>query len=72
LSTNVTPLGKLTPPRVRLGIGKPVGVTVKVPLGATVNVVALALLIAGASRTVKVKAYAGEEHTTLVAVKVRA
>ena len=47
-------------------------VTVKEPAVPTVNVVALALVSAGAWLTVKVKACAADEPTTLVAVQVRA
>ena len=48
LSTKVTPPGKVTPPRVRLGVGAPVVVTVKAPTLPTVNVVAFTLVIVGA------------------------
>ena len=46
LLTNVTPLGS-APVSVRDGVGDPVAVTVKLPAVATVNVVVLALVIAG-------------------------
>jgi len=72
LSVKVTPVGRLTPPRVRLGVGKPVVVTVNDPTIPTVNVVALALVITGTWLTVKIKACAADAPTTLVAVKVRA
>ena len=72
LSTKVTLLGKLAPPRVILGVGEPVVVTVKDPAVPTVNVAAFALVIAGTCWTVKVKACAADEPTVLVAVKVRA
>ncbi len=48
LSTNVTPLGSAAPPCARLGNGKPLVVTVKVLTAPIVNVVELALVIAGA------------------------
>ena len=52
LSVNVTPLGK-APFSVRLGVGEPVVVTVKVLAAPTVKVVLLALvMIAGAWLTV--------------------
>ena len=44
---NVTPVGS-NPVSVKVGAGSPVAVTVKVPGAATVNVVLLALVIAGA------------------------
>jgi hypothetical protein len=72
LLVNVTPPGNATPPRAMDGAGKPVVVTVNVPGVPTVNVVALALEIVGASFTVSVKFCAGVEPTVLVAVKVMA
>jgi hypothetical protein len=47
LFTNVTPLGSV-PVSVNVGVGDPVVVTVKLPAVPTVNVVLLALVIAGA------------------------
>jgi len=47
LSTKVTPLGR-APVSVKLGAGKPLVVTVKVPAEPTVNVVEAPLVIAGA------------------------
>jgi hypothetical protein len=47
LSTNVTPLGNVAPPLVKLGIGKPVAFTVNVPLMPTVKVVLLPLVMVG-------------------------
>jgi hypothetical protein len=47
LFTNVTPLGS-APVSVSVGVGDPVVVTVKLPAVPTVNVVLLALVIAGA------------------------
>ena len=48
LSTNVTPLGS-APVSVRVGVGDPVVVTVKLPAVPTVNVVVLALVMLGAA-----------------------
>jgi hypothetical protein len=50
----VTPLGNV-PVSLKVGAGKPVFVTVKVPAVPTTNVVPFALVIPGASFTVKVK-----------------
>ena len=50
----VTPLGS-APVSLSAGVGKPVAVTVNVPAVPTVNVVLLALVIAGAWFTVSVK-----------------
>jgi hypothetical protein len=50
----VTPLGRV-PLSLNVGAGKPVAVTVKEPAVPTLNVVLLALVIAGAWFTVKVK-----------------
>ena len=47
LSTNVTPVGS-APVSVSAGVGTPVVVTVNVPAVPVVNVVRLALVIAGA------------------------
>jgi hypothetical protein len=47
LLTNVTPLGS-APLSLTDGVGVPVAVTVKLPAVPTVNVVLLALVIAGA------------------------
>ena len=47
LVTNVTPLGS-APLSLTDGVGVPVAVTVKLPAVPTVNVVLLALVIAGA------------------------
>ena len=54
LSTNDTPLGR-APLSVSAGVGKPVVVTVKLPAVPTVKVVLLALVMAGAWVTVRVK-----------------
>src|SRR5205807_10418090 len=48
LSVNVTPLGK-APVLLSVGVGDPVAVTVNSPAAPTVNVVLLALVIAGAT-----------------------
>ena len=48
LSVNVTPLGR-APLSLRLGVGEPVAVTVKLPAVPTVKAVLLALVMAGAS-----------------------
>jgi hypothetical protein len=47
LATNVTPLGRV-PVSVRVGVGVPVAITVKVPFVPTENVVLLALVMVGA------------------------
>ena len=54
LSVKVTPLGR-APLSDSVGVGKPVVVTVNVPNAPVVNVVAAALVIAGAWLTVSVK-----------------
>jgi hypothetical protein len=68
LSTKVTPLGS-APVSMRAGSGKPVVVTEKEPGPPTENVVALALVIEGASFTVSVKVCVAL-FTLLVALKV--
>ena len=55
LSTYAIPDGSAPPPRVIEGWGKPVAVTVKVQATPTTQVVALALVTAGAWLTVSVK-----------------
>ena len=72
LLTKDTPPGNATPPRAIEGGGKPVVVTVNDPAWPTVNVVALALVIAGAWFTVSVNDCGGVEPTLLVAVNVSA
>jgi len=72
LSTKVTPLGS-APISVRVGVGVPVVVTENVPAAPTVNVVLLALVIAGAALglfTVTVKAWVAGVPTPLLAVNV--
>ena len=53
-----------------MGAGKPVAVTVKVPADPTVKVVVSAEVMAGASSTVRVKAWVAGVPIPLVAVKV--
>ncbi len=65
----VTPLGKV-PLTLKVGDGKPVFVTVKLPALPTVNVVLFALVIAGAWFTVRVKFCMALLPTPLLAVKV--
>ena len=72
LLTNVTPLGSV-PVCVSVGVGVPVVVTVKLPAVPTVNVVLLALVIAGAVCavfTVNVKLWLAGLPTPLLAVMV--
>jgi hypothetical protein len=71
LFTNVTPLASV-PLSLSDGVGVPVVVTVKLPFFPTVNVVLLALVIAGAWFTVRVKLWVAALPTPLLAVKVRA
>ena len=66
-----TPAG-MVPLSVRVGIGKPVSVTVKEPALPTVNVVLLALVKAGLWLTVRMKLCVAFDPTPLLAVKVRA
>jgi len=73
LSVKVTPLGSVAPPSVSAGdAGKewPV-VTVNEPLLPTVNVAASALVIEGASSTVRVKLCVASGVTPLAAVMVK-
>jgi hypothetical protein len=71
LFTNVTPLGS-APVSVIAGIGVPVEVTVKLPVEPTINVVLLALVIAGPWLTVSVKLWVATVPTPLLAVIVTA
>ena len=64
---NVTPLGK-APASLSVGAGKPVAVTVNVPAVPTVKLAVLALVIAGACWTVRVKLCTAAEPTPLEAV----
>src|SRR5260221_555663 len=66
---NVTPAGN-APVTDSVGDGVPVAVTVKVPAPPTVNVVALALVIAGAVLTVSVKLCVAFAPTPLAGVNV--
>ena len=54
-------------PLDRVGVGEPVAVTVKVPALPTVKVVELALVIAGAWFTVRVKVWVAGLPTPLLA-----
>jgi hypothetical protein len=69
LSRNVTPFGSV-PVSVREGIGKPVVVTANVPVVPTVNAVLVALVMEGASFTVRVKLWLAGEPAPLLAVSV--
>jgi hypothetical protein len=69
---NVTPGGSV-PVSLRVGVGNPVAVTVKVPAVPTLNVVLFALVIAGATEawfTVSMKLCVASVPTPLCAVKV--
>ena len=68
---NVTPPGKV-PVSLRLGVGTPLAVTVKLPALPTVKVVLVALVIAGAwaVATVRVKVCVALGVTPLAAVIV--
>jgi hypothetical protein len=70
LLTNVTPLGR-APVWLKVGAGTPVAVTVNVPAVPTLNVVLVALVIAGAWFTVRVKVWLAGVPTPLLAVMVR-
>jgi hypothetical protein len=72
LSTKVTPDGSAAPPRVRLGAGKPLAVTVKVFTTPSAKAVALALVIAGAWFTVSVNDCGALAPTVFDAVNVSA
>jgi hypothetical protein len=72
LLTNVTPPGS-APVSVKVGVGVPVAVTVKLPAVPTVNVVLLALVIAGGVctlPTISVKVWLAGVPTPLLAVIV--
>src|SRR5207245_3753352 len=69
VALNVTPLGKV-PVSLKVGVGKPVAVTVKLPAVPTVNVVLLALVMVGAWFTVSVKLCVAFVPTPLAAVNV--
>lgn len=70
LSTNVTPLGKVAPPSLRVGRGKPEVITVNDEDVPTVNVALLGLMMAGAWSTVSVKLCVAGEPTPFDAVNV--
>jgi hypothetical protein len=63
----VTPLGSV-PLWVKVGVGKPLAVTVKVPGELTVKVARLLLVIPGAWRTVSVKFWVASVPVPLVAL----
>src|SRR5207245_7880099 len=69
LVLKVTPEGNV-PASLKVGAGKPVAVTVKLPAVPTVNVVLLALVMAGAWFTVSVKLWVALLPTPLAAVNV--
>ena len=70
LSVKVTPPGS-EPPSATAGTGNPVEATVKLPAVPTVRVVVLALVMAGAWSTFKVKLWVAGLPTPLVAVMVQ-
>ena len=70
LSVKVTPEGSAAPPRAIDGAGDPLVVTVKLPEEPTVKVTVSALVIAGASSTVKMTLCAPLDPSTLFAVNV--
>ena len=69
VALNVTPLGSV-PLSLRVGVGEPVAVNVNEPAVPTVNVVLLALVMAGGWLTVSVKLWVAFVPTPLLAVKV--
>jgi hypothetical protein len=66
---NVTPLGS-APLSLNVGAGKPVAVTVKEQAVLSVHVVLLALVMAGAWSTARVKLWVAFGRTPLLAVIV--
>ena len=70
LFANVTPFGTV-PVAVSEGVGAPVAVTVKLPTVPAVNVVLVAVVIAGAWLTVSVKGWLTGVPTPLPAMVVR-
>ena len=69
----VTPAGRAPLVRLRVGVGEPAVVTVKLPELPVVKVVALALVkagAAGAGLTVRVKLWVASGPTPLAAVMV--
>src|SRR5712692_6732653 len=68
-AVKVTPLGSV-PVSLSVGAGLPVAVTVKLPAVPTVKVALLALVMAGAWLTVRVKLWVALVPTPLLAVKV--
>ena len=69
--SKVTPAGRGSPDKDRAGAGDPVAVTEKSVALRVVKVVALTLLMAGASSTVRVNVWVGSVPTPLSAVKLR-
>src|SRR5918994_6324472 len=67
--SNVTPAGRV-PVTEKVGAGKPLAVTVKVPAVPATNVVVAALVMAGASFTVNVNACVLSGPTPFDAVNV--
>jgi hypothetical protein len=70
LFVNVTPVGRVSV-SLSVGSGKPVAVTVNDPAVPVVNVVVLALVMAGAASADNVKACVAFEPTPLLAVNDR-
>ena len=70
LAVKVTPAGK-APVSLMAAAGKPVVVMVNEPVWPTVKVVVLALVIAGAWLTVRVKLWVASGEMPLAAVRVR-
>ena len=70
LSVKCTPLGSGAPPSSRAGAGYPRVVTVKVPWVPTLKVVEAALVMDGASSTVRVKDWVASGRVPLWAVMV--
>jgi len=70
LSLKVTPLGS-TPASVRVAVGAPVVVTVKLPAVPTINVILFPLVMTGAWFTFIVKLWFAGLPTPLLAVIVR-
>ena len=68
---NVTPVGSGRSLSLSVGVGIPVVVTVKLPAVPVVKVVLVALVIAGAWLTVRVKVWVAWAVTSLAAVNVR-
>ena len=65
----LTPLGRF-PVKLKVGVGKPVAVTVNEPNVPTVKKALLPLVMAGAWLTIKVNAWVASGLTPLLAVMV--